>query len=82
MQEKSKFGYTTHGGWTFGEFVDFRMFLDTPLQTQTQTQACRGGGSDGGSGGGRGDGGSGGGRGGGAGAWGERRRHKRGKQIK
>ena len=36
--------------------------LDTPLQTQTHTQACRGG-RGGGGGGGRGGGGSGGGRG-------------------
>ena len=40
--------------------------LDTPLQTQTHTQAC-GGGGGGGGGGGRGGGGSGGGRGGGDG---------------
>ena len=24
MDEKSEFGYTTYGGWTFLEFVDFR----------------------------------------------------------
>ena len=40
--------------------------LDTPLRTQTHTQAC-GGGGGGGGGGGRGSGGSGGGRGGGHG---------------
>ena len=51
----------------FNPFLGFLLVhtLDTPLQTQTHTQACGGGG--GGGGGGRGGGGSGGGRGGGDG---------------
>ena len=24
VDDKSGFGYTTYGGWTFGEFIDFR----------------------------------------------------------
>ena len=27
MHEKLESGYTTYGGWTFGEFVDFQIFL-------------------------------------------------------
>ena len=27
MCDKSKYGYTIYGGWTFCEFVDFRIFI-------------------------------------------------------
>ena len=41
--ENSEFMYTTYGGWTVLEFVDFQIFLGTPRQTQTHTQVCDGG---------------------------------------
>ena len=31
VSEKSEFGYTAHGGWTFWEFVDFGIFLSYPI---------------------------------------------------
>ena len=40
MHEKSEFGYTTYGGWTFCEFVDFQTFIYVYIYIYLGGAAC------------------------------------------